>query len=89
MKISKEFVLREIAGEYVIVPIGRTTLDFNGIITVNDIGKFLWENMQDDFDEETLLAKVLDEYDVDEDTAMADIREFVDKLKENNIISFQ
>lgn len=41
MKVDKEFVLREIAGDYVIIPIGRTVLSFNGLITVNEIGAFL------------------------------------------------
>ena len=38
MRIEKEFVLREIAGDYIIIPTGSTVLDFNGLITVNEVG---------------------------------------------------
>lgn len=60
MKVDKEFVLREIAGDYVIIPIGRTVLSFNGLITVNEIGAFLWNLLQEDVTKEDLVAKVLD-----------------------------
>ena len=46
MKISKEFVLREIAGDYVIVPTGEAAYRFQGLITVNDTGAFLWEQLK-------------------------------------------
>ena len=61
MKVDKEFVLREIAGDYVIIPIGRTVLSFNGLITVNEIGAFLWNLLQEDVTKEELVATVLDE----------------------------
>ena len=43
MRINKDFVLREIAGDYVIIPIGSTVLEFNGLITVNEVGAVLWK----------------------------------------------
>lgn len=43
MKIDRNFVLREIAGEYIIIPTGKTALEFNGLITVNEIGMELWK----------------------------------------------
>ena len=42
MKISKEFILREIAGEYILVPVGKTALTFNGLVTVNEVGALIW-----------------------------------------------
>ena len=86
MKVDKEFVLREIAGDYVIIPIGRTVLSFNGLITVNEIGAFLWNLLQEDVTKEDLVAKVLDEYEVDEETAREDIQEFLDTLVRGGIL---
>lgn len=86
MKVDKEFVLREIAGDYVIIPIGRTVLSFNGLITVNEIGAFLWNLLQGDVTKEDLVAKVLDEYEVDEETAREDIQEFLDTLVSGGIL---
>lgn len=86
MKISKEFVIREIAGDYIIVPTGSTALQFNGLITVNEVGAFLWKNMQQETTEEALVQSVVSEYEVEEETARQDIEEFLQQLKDNHII---
>lgn len=86
MKVEKEFVLREIAGDYVIIPTGKTVLSFNGLITVNEIGAFLWKHLQNDVTVEELVKYVLDEYEVDEETAREDILEFLDTLADGGIL---
>lgn len=86
MKLKKQFVLREIVGEAVLVPIGESAARFNGLITVNELGKFIWENLESSKDEEELLQKILDEYEVDRDTAKDDLDEFLGKLKDIDII---
>ena len=45
MKIKKEFMLRNICGEEALVPVGETAKSFKGIIKVNDIGSFIWNNL--------------------------------------------
>lgn len=86
MKIKKEFILREIVGDIVLVPINKSTSKFDGLITMNEIGKFIWENIESAKDEDELLQKILDEYEVDRDVAKADLDEFLGKLKEIDII---
>lgn len=80
MKIAKEFILREIAGESVLVPTGDTTQEFNGLITLTDTAKFIWEHVEkvDSFEE--LLNLMLDEYDVDRETLERDAYLFVNQL---------
>ena len=48
MKVSKEFVLREIAGDYIIIPTGKAVLEFNGLITENEVGVSLWKMLQEE-----------------------------------------
>ena len=86
MKIKKEFILREIVGDIVLVPINKSTSKFDGLITMNGIGKFIWENIESAKDEEELLQRILDEYEVERDVAKADLDEFLGKLKEIDII---
>lgn len=86
MKVQKEFVLREIAGDYVIIPTGKTALAFNGLITVNEVGADLWKMLQSDVTFEELLQGILEEYEVDEETAREDIREFLEKLQQGGIL---
>ena len=60
MKIVKEFILREIAGECVLVPTGATSQEFNGMITISDTAKFIWENIEKVDSLEEMIQMVLD-----------------------------
>ena len=86
MRIDAGFILREIAGEYVIVPTGKTALIFNGMLTANAMGIFLWEHLKEDVTEEELVASVVSEYDIDEKTARNDIQEFLEVLRQSKIL---
>ena len=86
MKVQKEFILREIAGDYVIIPTGKTVLTFNGLITVNEVGADLWKMLQSDVTFEDLTKGILDIYDVDEETAKEDIREFLETLEQGGVL---
>lgn len=86
MQIKKEFVTREVAGEYLLVPVGRATVDLNGMITLNETGAFLWEKLPEAENEEKLVDFMLEEYEIDRATAAADTAEFLGKLRELDII---
>lgn len=64
MKIVKEFILREIAGECVLVPTGATSQEFNGMITISDTAKFIWENIEKVDSLEEMIRMVLDTYEM-------------------------
>ena len=87
MRINKEFVLREIAGDYIIIPIGSTALEFHGLITVNEVGVVLWKMLQEEVTLEDLVQGVLAEYDVEEEVAREDIQEFLDTLVSGGILT--
>lgn len=80
MKIVKEFILRDIAGECVLVPTGATTQEFNGLITMSDTAKFIWENMEKAESFEELVQMILEEYEIDEETAKYDAYQFITQL---------
>ena len=86
MKVKNEFVVREIADEFIIVPTGEMALKLNGLITINETGNFLWQKLQEDTDEETLIKAMMDEYEVDRETAESDIREFLGVLIKCDIL---
>ena len=87
MRINKEYVLREIAGDYIIIPVGATALEFNGLITVNEVGVTLWNMLQEEVTMEDLVQGVLAEYDVQEEVAREDIQEFLDELVKDGILT--
>ena len=69
-----------------IIPTGQTVLEFNGLITVNEVGVSLWNMLQEEVTEDDLVAGILKEYEVEEEVAREDIREFIDTLVTGNIL---
>ena len=87
MKLEKEFVLREIAGDYVIIPVGNTVIEFNGLITVNEVGVSIWNMLQNEVTFDQIVQGILNEYEVEESVAREDIREFLDQLIDGGILT--
>lgn len=86
MKINLEFVTREVAGEYLLIPVGKTTLDLNGMMTLNEVGAFLWEKLPEAENEAALVDAVLAEYEAERSEVEQDVSEFLSKLRELKII---
>ena len=86
MKLKYDFAVREIMGEYVLVPLGDGALGFAGMISTSETGALLVEELKRDVDREVLVKRILEEYDVDEQTAAADVDEFLDRLKSLNLL---
>ncbi|MBE6545920.1 MAG: PqqD family protein [Ruminococcaceae bacterium] len=86
MKIKQGFVVREIAGECVVVALGEASKIFNGIIKLNETGKIIWEQLSLGSDKDTVVEKILSEYEVDRATVEADFDRFVETLQGANIL---
>ncbi len=86
MKIKEGYILREVAGNNIIVAVGGESVNFDGIKTLNETGTFLWRNIEKGMDEEMLTKALTDEYEVDAETAKADVAEFVSLLINNGLI---
>lgn len=87
MRVDKDFVLREIAGDYIIIPTGKMVLEFNGLITMNEVGVAIWNLLQKEVSFEEIVQGILAEYDVDESVAREDIQEFLDRLTDGGILT--
>lgn len=81
------FVKREVAGETLLIPVGATTRDFNGMIMLNETGAFLWDALQAPKTVDELLRLVLDEFETDASTASSDIEAFINNGIQNELIS--
>lgn len=86
MKIKEDFILRKVADSYVVVPVGKMTLDFNGIINLNETGAFLFELLQNGAEEQELVEKLLEAYDVTPEKAKADVAVFLTKVKDADVL---
>lgn len=86
MRASKDLILREIAGEYILIPVGQAALKIHGMINLSDSAVFLWNKLQEECTEEALIEALLAEYDVDRDTAAADVRDFVSQMNKVGVL---
>lgn len=86
MKLKEGFILREIAGTWVVIPIGANVVEFSGMITLNDTGAFLWRLLQDETGIRELVASLLETYNVDEATANADVEEFLSSFRKRGLL---
>ena len=86
MKIKKEFVLRNIGGDLLLVPTGKTALDLNGMITLNEVGGDIWNRLPEVENEEEIRERILAEYDADPEEVRKDVSDFLKKLRELDII---
>ena len=85
MKIKKGFVLREAAGSFVVMNLGSET-DFNGMITLNETGALIWNNIDQGKSTEEIAKNIIEEYDIDFDTAFKDTVKFIIKMSEAGVI---
>lgn len=86
MKIKKEFCMRTIGGESALVPTGETESSFKGIIKVNDIGSFIWNNIENVENTEEIVSMIMDKYDLGLNEARNDVDDFIKYLKNVDII---
>lgn len=86
MTVKKELVFRELMGENVLVPSGKTVFENNGLFMLTETAAYIWKILPEAENEEDILKKVLSEYDVPESQARADISDFLSKLREYGII---
>lgn len=79
-RIKSKFVAREVAEELVIVPLTGNVAQMNELFTLNETGKFIWENTDESDTLLTLTAKITAVFDIDEPTAQHDIEQFLKKM---------
>lgn len=87
MKIKGGFVVKELAGQYVVVALGQASKIFNGIIKLKDSAKFIWDKLAEGAEKDDVVVALLEEYEgVDRETAERDFDNFVNELRGANIL---
>lgn len=86
MKVKEGYVLKKVLDDYVAVPFGKAAVDFDGMITMNGTGAFLWEQLQQEVTEKDLTKALLEKYEVTEEHAAASVRDFLKKLEKEGFL---
>lgn len=86
MKLTCEFILREVAGESILVPVGSTALAFNGIITLDPVGTQIWKDLEAGKSRDEILNHILEDFDVTAEIASHDLDAFLNQLREKGYL---
>ena len=86
MRLKYEFMIRQVAGENVLIPMGKSALEFSGMVTANDVGAFICEKLQSETTEQALLMAVCEEFEVDRETAQKDLQDFLRLLRKAGLL---
>lgn len=86
MKLKLDFVLREIAGDILLVPTGKTALNLNGMMTLNPMAAEIWKMLPEADSEEEIVQRILLDYDAEPEQVRTDVAEFLGRLRELGII---
>jgi hypothetical protein len=86
MKIRGEFITRQILDDTVVLPVGNTAIEFNNMIMLNSVSLVIWQCLEKDVSFDDILKAVTDNFEVSQEQAVADIRDFLDGMRSYNLL---
>ena len=86
MKIKEGFVLRNVVDEFIVMPTGDNIAKFEGAVVLNEVSAFIFKQLENPVSRDDLLTAMLNEYDVDEATAAADLDALLEKFAEMGVL---
>lgn len=86
MKIKEGFVVCEISGRIVVIATGEVSKEFNGVVALNETGKFMWEHLQKGCTREELIKSLLANYEATEEVVAKDVDKFLKIVQDAGFI---
>lgn len=86
MRIKRGFELVEIAGEYMVIPVGDNMAVYGGTVVMNDVSAFIFRRLSDGITREDLLDNILNEYDISEEIAQSDLDKTLCSFRELGLL---
>ena len=80
MKIKENYVMREVAGQAIVIAIGEESGRFKGMINLNRTGRDVWTCLENGMDLNETVKEIVDKYEVDSNIVAQDVEKMVDKL---------
>ena len=87
MKVSDKFVLRQVAGEWIVLPVAEKTVDFNGMLTLNETGFMLWKLLEKGATRNEIVSGIAKEYGAEESEIDSDVDEVLQGFKNIGVIN--
>lgn len=87
MKLNNEFVIKNVAGTNVAMPVGDSENQFNGVIKLNSVGEFIFKLLENETDIDSVVKALTENYDVSAETAKNSAEKFIDELRKSGLLS--
>lgn len=85
-KIKEGFVMRQVAGQAVVIAVGKASEQFHGMINLNESGSCIWKGIEDGLDVEGIADRIVQEFEIDMQTALTDVQKMMEKMKKLGIL---
>ena len=82
MKIKEEYILQNIADKWVVINTNAKSVNFNKILSLNESGRFLWEQLENGTEAEDLVNALMEHFEIDKVLAQTDVEKFIRELKD-------
>ncbi len=76
-RVNPDYVLRDVCGEYAIIPVGEECLIANAVMTPNESAAFIWKSFMEPNTVETVVRLCIEEYDAPEEALVQAVQSFV------------
>ena len=86
MKIKSGFVTRKIGNKIVAIAVGDRSKEFNGMITLNETGQYIWKCLEKETTLQEVIDKVVKQYSIDNETAKQAVEGFINELKDSELL---
>lgn len=86
MKASNQFILRTIADEHLLIPVGESAISVKGLIALSESGLLLYKKLMDGCSRVDLIAALTAEYEVSEEEAAQDTDAFLNQMRQLNML---
>jgi len=87
MKINGNFVLREVAGEWLAIPVGESALKIGGMIVLNPVSRVIWQTLSQEADMEAVVQAITDSFDVSREEAWQDAAAFLEQMRTEGLLT--
>lgn len=89
MKLKSGFMLREIASQWIVIPLGERTVEFNAILNLSETGADIWKQLELNISDDAIINSIVETYDVDIKIASEDYKVYLDELFEKGLIEYE
>lgn len=86
MRIKDGFVMREVAGQHIVIATGDVSREFHGMVKLNETGAFVWRALERGLDEAAIAQELADRYEVGPEQARADVAALVAQMREQGFV---